>query len=182
MADSGPLSTTAALPRDPAPHRNHPPDHEWARTGRRSFRVLEPFVRRASTMAAWRILRWYDLALARHVAPDGVASADAPFEPFLLHALLLSGNEIEKRVAGDVDEVTRREQPFDLLARPATGKPEPVADRGVFGAPASVVERLRRGADISLAVDDDEPPARPQHAYTRPSPAPGAAMSIRGAG
>jgi len=65
-----------------------------ARTGRRSFRVLEPFVRRASTIAAWRILRWYDLALARHVAPDGVASADATFEPFLLHALLFCGNEI----------------------------------------------------------------------------------------
>src|ERR1700719_5183621 len=164
MADSGPPPTTAALLRDPAPHRNRPPDRGWARRGRRSFRVLEPFVRCASTIAAWRILRWYDLALSRHVAPDGVASADAPFEPFLLHALLFSGNKIEKRVAGDVDELMRREEPFNLLAWPAADKGESVANRGVFGAPASLVERLRRGADISLAVDDDEPPARPQHA------------------
>jgi hypothetical protein len=59
----------------------------------------------------------------------------------------------------------RREEPFNLLAWPAADEGEPVADRGVFGAPASVVERFRRGADISLAVDDDEPSARPQHAY-----------------
>src|ERR1700730_19440150 len=101
--------------------------------------------------------------LARHVAPDGVAPADAPLEPFLLHALLFCDNEIEKRVAGDVDELMRREEPFNLLAWPAADKGEPVANRGVFGAPASVVERLRRGTDISLAVDDDEPPARPKH-------------------
>src|SRR6266513_809721 len=107
------------------------------------FRVPEPSVRRASTIAAWRILRWYELALARHVAPGGVASADAPFEPFLLHALLFCGNEIEKRIAADVDEAMCREQLYNLLTRPATGKPEPVADRGVFGAPAGVVERLR---------------------------------------
>ena len=46
---------------------------------------------------------WYDAGLARHVAPDGVAPTDAPLEPFLLHALLFCGNEIQKRVAGDVD-------------------------------------------------------------------------------
>src|SRR3984893_10716145 len=130
MADSGPPSTTAALPQDPAPHRNHPPDRGWARTRRRSFRVLEPFVRRASTIAAWRILRWCDLALARHVAPDGVASADAPFEPFLLHAPLFCSDEIEKWVVGDADEATRREQLFDFLARPAADQAEPIADRG----------------------------------------------------
>jgi hypothetical protein len=62
---------------------------------------------------------WYDAALTRHVAPDRVAPTDAPFEPFLLHALLFSGNEIEKRVAGDVDELMRREEPFNLI--PAVG-------------------------------------------------------------
>jgi hypothetical protein len=53
---------------------------------------------------------WYDAGLVRHVAPDGVAPADAW-----------------------------------------------VADRGVFGAPASVVECFRRGADVAarakFAVD-----------------------------
>jgi hypothetical protein len=43
-----------------------------------------------------------------------------------------------KRVAGDVDELMRREEHFDLLAWSAADKGEPVADRGVFGAPASV--------------------------------------------
>src|SRR6202043_546821 len=109
------------------------------------------------------ILRWSHLALARHVAPDGVAPADAWFEPFLFHAPLFRGDEIEKRVAGDVDELMHREELFDFLAWPAADKGERVADRGVFGAPASVVERLRRDADVSLAVDDDEPPAWPQH-------------------
>ena len=66
---------------------------------------------------------WYDAGLARHVAPDGVARTDAPLEPFLLH-------EIEKRVAGDVDELMRREEPFNLLAWPAADKGEPVANRG----------------------------------------------------
>jgi hypothetical protein len=84
--------------------------------------------------------------------------------PRLLHVPLFRGDEIEKRIAGDVDEAMHREQLFDLLARPAADKREPVADRGVFGAPAGVVERFRRGADIGMAVDDDEPPARPQHA------------------
>ena len=68
--------------------------------------------------------------LTRHVTPDGVAPTDAPLEPFLLHAVLFSGNEIEKRVAGDVDELMRREEPFNLLAWPATDKGEPVANRG----------------------------------------------------
>ena len=72
-----------------------------------------------------------------------------------------SGDEIEKRVAGDLDELVRSEELFDLLAWPAADKGETVADRFVFGAPASVVERLRRGADISLAVDDDEPSTSP---------------------
>jgi len=52
--------------------------------------------------------------------------------------LLFSGNEIEKRVAGDVDVLMRREEPFNLLAWPAADEGEAVADRGVFGAPASV--------------------------------------------
>src|ERR1700741_3448182 len=69
--------------------------------------------------------------LARHVAPDGVAPADAPLEPFFLPALLFGGNEIEKRVAGDFDELMRREEPFNLLAWPAADKGEPVANRGV---------------------------------------------------
>jgi hypothetical protein len=64
-----------------------------------------------------------DAALARHVAPDGVTPPDAPFEPFLLHAPLFRRDEIEKRVAGDVEEAMRREQLFDLLARPAADKP-----------------------------------------------------------
>src|SRR5580704_11843354 len=95
--------------------------------------------------------------LARHVAPDGVAPADAPLEPFLLHALLFRGDEIGERVAGDVDELMCREELFDRLAWPAADKGEPVADLGVFGAPASVVECFRRGANIGLAVDYDEP-------------------------
>jgi hypothetical protein len=70
---------------------------------------------------------WYDAALARNVAPDGVAPADASFEPFLLHAPLFRGDEIEKRIAGNVDVAMRREQLFDLLARPAAAKWEPVA-------------------------------------------------------
>jgi hypothetical protein len=37
--------------------------------------------------------------------------------PFLLHAPLFRGDEIEKRIAGDVDEAMRREQLFDLRAR-----------------------------------------------------------------
>jgi hypothetical protein len=94
----------------------------------------------------------------------GPASALIDIEPFLLHVLLFRGDKVEKRIAGDVDEAMRREQLFDLLARPAADKPEPVADRGVFGAPAGVVEPLWQGADISLAVDNDEPPARSQHA------------------
>src|SRR5438874_9924179 len=73
----------------------------------------------------------YDAGLARHVAPDGVAPTDAPLELFLLHAHLFHGDEIEKRVAGDVDELMRREEHFDLLAWPAADKGEPVADRGV---------------------------------------------------
>jgi hypothetical protein len=93
----------------------------------------------------------------RHVAPDGVAPTDAPLEPFLLHAPLFRGNEIEKQVAGDVDELMRHEEAFNLLAWPAVDKGEPVADRFVFGAPASVVECFRRGANIGLAVDYDEP-------------------------
>jgi hypothetical protein len=81
---------------------------------------------------------WYEQSLARYVAPDGRAPTDAPLELFLLHAPLFHGDEIEKRVAGDVDELMRREEHFDLLAWPAADKGEPVADRGVFGAPASV--------------------------------------------
>ena len=70
-----------------------------------------------------------DAALARHITPDAVAPADAPFETFLLPAPLFRRDEIEKRVAGDVDEAMCREQLFDLLARPAAGKSEPIADR-----------------------------------------------------
>ena len=55
-------------------------------------------------------------------------------ELFLLHALLFHGDEIEKRVAGDVDELMRREELFDFLAWPAADIGELVADSGVFGA------------------------------------------------
>jgi hypothetical protein len=89
-------------------------------------------------------------ALARHVAPDGIASADAPFDPFLLDALLFRGNEVEKRVAGDVDQAMRQEKLFDLLARLSAEKRKSLADRGVFGAPAGGVEWLRRVAPLSL--------------------------------
>ena len=82
-----------------------------------------------------------DRTSRRHVAPDGVASADAPLEPFLFHTSLFRTDEIQKRIAGNVDEVMRREQPFDLLARPAAGKREPVSDRGVFRTFAGMVER-----------------------------------------
>src|SRR5580704_15648851 len=102
--------------------------------------------------------------LARHVAPDGVAPADAPLEPFLLHALLFRGDEIGERVAGDVDELMCREELFDRLAWPAADKGEPVADLGVFGAPASVVECFRRGANI-------EPVPQPMSRASSASPA-----------
>jgi hypothetical protein len=89
---------------------------------------------------------WYDAGLARHVAPDGVAPTDAPLEPFLLHALLFCGNEIQKRVAGDVDELMRREELFDFLAWPAAGKREPVSDRSVFGALAGIARVFGKAA------------------------------------
>ena len=81
-----------------------------------------------------------DRTSRRHVAPDGVASADAPFEPFLFHTSLFRTDEIQNG-SRQCLEVMRREQPFDLLARPAAGKREPVSDRGVFRTFAGMVER-----------------------------------------
>jgi len=63
--------------------------------------------------------RSVDTALPRRVCPDSVSPPGAPFETFLPHALFFRGDKIKERIAGDVDEVMRREQLFDLLARPA---------------------------------------------------------------
>jgi hypothetical protein len=88
---------------------------------------------------------------SRHVTPDGVAPADASFEPFLLRAPLFHGDEIEKQVVGDVDKAMRREQPFDSLARrPAAGEREPVTDRGAFGALVGIARGFWQGGTLSL--------------------------------
>ena len=105
--------------------------------------------------------RSVDTALPRRVCPDSVSPPGAPFETFLPHALFFRGDKIKERIAGDVDEVMRREQLFDLLARPASEKPKPVPNRSVFGTAPGGVEQFRRGADIGVAFDDDEPPAWP---------------------
>ena len=70
----------------------------------------------------------------------------------------------------DIDEAMRAQQRFDLLARAAAEERQLVADCGVFGAGAGILlaARLRAGDTVAAvehgAVDDDEPPARSQHA------------------
>ena len=51
----------------------------------------------------------------RDVAPDRVAPAAARLEAFGRHAPLLGGDEIEERVALDVDETVLLEEPLDFL-------------------------------------------------------------------
>ena len=80
------------------------------------------------------------------------------------HPLHMRRHEVLQRVAGDIRQAPRPQQRFDLLARPPAIERQPVADRRVFRAGAGVLAlRRRRGVIVLRAVDDGEPPARPQH-------------------
>src|SRR5215472_1571424 len=95
---------------------------------------------------------------ARDVAPDDIALARLPLTALFDHPLSLGLDQIEHRVAADLDQATGLEQRFDLLARAAAEKRQPVAYRRIFGAGPSILRRLYQKAGIELAVDDDEPP------------------------
>jgi hypothetical protein len=69
-----------------------------------------------------------------HVAPDDIALAGLSLTAFFDHPLRLGLDQVEHRVAADTDEATSLEQRFDLLARAAAEKWQPVADRRIFGA------------------------------------------------
>src|SRR5262249_5308634 len=100
---------------------------------------------------------------ARHVAPDEIALARLPLTAFYDHPLSLGLDQIEHRVAADADESSSLEQRFDLRARAAAEKRQPVADRRIFGAGPGILRRLYQKAWIELAVDHDEPATRTQH-------------------
>src|SRR6266436_5711988 len=106
----------------------------------------------------------YDKDSARQVAPDDVASARPALAALLDHPLRLGLDKIEQRIAVDADQAARLEQCFDLLRRPAAEERQPIADRRIFGTGTGILRRLHQKPGVELAIDDDETPARPQHA------------------
>ena len=86
-----------------------------------------------------------------------------PLTALFDHPLSLGLDQIEHRVAANTDQAMSLEQRFDLLARAAAEKRQPIAYRRIFGARPGILRRLYQKAWIELTVDDDEPPARPQH-------------------
>ena len=85
-------------------------------------------------------------ALARYVAPDCVAPTDAPFEPFLLHALLFRSDEVEKGIAGDVDEAMRCEQ----LSISSRGQPPTNRSRSPIATYSGLLRALSSGSGKAL--------------------------------
>src|SRR5215472_15605493 len=100
---------------------------------------------------------------ARDVAPHYIALSRLPLTTLFDHPLSLGLDQIEHRVAANTDQAMSLEQRFDLLARAAAEKRQPIAYRRIFGARPGILRRLYQKAWIELTVDDDEPPARPQH-------------------
>src|ERR1700737_2634700 len=101
---------------------------------------------------------------ARDITPDDIASARPALAALLDHPLGLSLDEIEQRIAADTDQAARLEERLDLLARPAAEERQPIADRRIFGTGTGILSRLHQKAGVELAVDDNQAPARPQHA------------------
>src|SRR5271170_1638617 len=114
------------------------PGIEFAALGRELFAEAEARALRGMAGGAMLVAAHSAAALlhqansARHIAPDDVAVAPPRLEPFLDHALHLRLDQIGKRIAADVDEAMRTQDRFDVSARAAAEKRQPIADRGIF--------------------------------------------------
>src|SRR5262245_42478850 len=74
--------------------------------------------------------------LARHAAPNDVATADAGRRALRNRALDMRIDEVADRVATHIDEALAEEQSFDFFPRPAADKWKLVADADIFRAGA----------------------------------------------